>query len=61
MLLHVQLRTVIYSTLDYEGTFALQGVARWATHIFDGKETQGVGYLSVLENNNNDVRYRPFF
>ncbi|UBK56479.1 hypothetical protein [Clostridium perfringens] len=55
-----KLRTVIYSTLDYEGTFALQGVARWATHIFDGKETQGVGYLSVLENNNNDVRYRPF-
>lgn len=46
------IRTVFYSTLDYTGKTAVQGVAKLITHTNSaGETTQGTGYYGVLERN----------
>ncbi|NDB95972.1 MAG: hypothetical protein EBZ78_07410 [Verrucomicrobia bacterium] len=44
------LRTVIYSTLTLDGSFAIQGVARLVTHRdLNGMETQGTGFIGDFD------------
>lgn len=45
------LRTVFYGTLDIQGVYAFQGVAKLATHLKDGEPTQGTGYFGITERN----------
>ncbi|WP_461672590.1 hypothetical protein [Priestia megaterium] len=45
------IRTVFYGTKDEEGNKAFQGVGKLATHLKDGKTTQGTGYFGVTEKN----------
>lgn len=56
-----QLRSIIYSTLDEDNVLALQGVAKWATHLVNGRETQGTGYLGITKKDDNgDIKNKPF-
>lgn len=44
-------RTVMYSTLDYNGTQAMQGVARLVSFEENEKVTQGIGFYGNKEKN----------
>lgn len=44
-------RTVVYSTLDYEGIVAMQGVARLVSFKEDENITQGIGFYGNTEKN----------
>jgi len=49
-----KLRTVFYSTLDADGVYAFQGVARLVTHLSiqcPSEKTQGIGYYGIEDGN----------